>query len=195
MLDSRQTQDLHILRLVEDGERERAVAALMKLYGDLVYRAVLRTLRNRAEAEEVCQEVFLSLHRGLDGFRGDSSLKTFVLGVTFNKVASRRRALARMLNRHEKFEEYTRIGASPKSGCPEEALARRDAIEVCLGCLSTTDRYIVLLRHQEGLSTAEVAEIAKIGPVAVRKRLSRAVHKLRSCLRKKLGEGFEDAGL
>lgn len=54
-------------------------------YKDLVYNLALQYLQNTADAEEIAQDVFLSVHQNLSSFEGKSSLKTWIYRITINK--------------------------------------------------------------------------------------------------------------
>lgn len=65
---------------------ERALLKIYKLYRDYVFRFIYRRLKDRAQAEELTQDVFFDFIEGLRSFRGEASLKTFIFSIARNKV-------------------------------------------------------------------------------------------------------------
>ena len=63
---------------------EAAFNELIKLYQARIFRLVFRMLGDRAEAEDVAQEVFITVFKSIDGFRGDSKLSTWLYRVATN---------------------------------------------------------------------------------------------------------------
>jgi len=81
---------------------ERAFNELVHLYGDRVYRLVLRMLGRREEAEDMTQEVFVQVFKAVDQFRGDSKLGTWIYRIAVNTCKNRSKYLSR---RHADKEE------------------------------------------------------------------------------------------
>src|SRR5689334_940703 len=82
--------------------RERDEAAFRELvatYGDQVFNLTFRMLNNRAEAEDLAQEVFITVFKSIDQFRGDAKLSTWLYRVPANHCKNRIKYLAR---RHER---------------------------------------------------------------------------------------------
>ena len=81
--------------LVEQARAGDATAfgALVERYQHVVYRTALSVVGRRDEAEEVAQDAFLRAYRSLDGFRGEASLKTWLLTITWRQALSHRRSL------------------------------------------------------------------------------------------------------
>src|ERR1041384_822356 len=79
-------EDVHERALVERcraGE-ERAFQELVDRYKDLVFALIARTIQNRSRAEEMAQDVFLRVHRGLPYFRGEARLSTWIYRIVAN---------------------------------------------------------------------------------------------------------------
>lgn len=88
--------DAEIVERILAGDRE-AFELLYEAYFPRVYRFALKRLRDPGEAEDVTQEVFMTVHRALGSFRGTSSLLVWIFGVTRNTVNRRfRRARPRI---------------------------------------------------------------------------------------------------
>jgi RNA polymerase sigma-70 factor (ECF subfamily) len=71
-----------------------AFGVLVERYQHVVFRTALAIVGRRDEAEEVAQDAFLKAYRSLDGFRGEASLKTWLLSITWRQALSHRRSLA-----------------------------------------------------------------------------------------------------
>ncbi len=90
--------DAEIVERILAGDRE-AFELLYETYFPRVYRFALKRLRDPGEAEDVTQEVFMTVHRALGSFRGTSSLLVWIFGVTRNTVNRRfRRARPRLVS-------------------------------------------------------------------------------------------------
>src|SRR6478609_758179 len=63
---------------------ERAFQELVDRYKDLVYALIARTVQDRSRAEDLAQDVFLRIHRGLPYFRGEARLSTWIYRIVAN---------------------------------------------------------------------------------------------------------------
>src|SRR5688572_11701136 len=87
-----------LLRRLLDRD-ERAFREIVELHRDRVYNLTYRMLGNRAEAEDVTQEVFITVFKHIDQFRGDSKFSTWLYRVTANHCKNRIKYLSR---RHDR---------------------------------------------------------------------------------------------
>src|SRR5262249_41616352 len=82
---------------------------LVRLYETRVFRLVLRMLGDRAEAEDVAQEVLITVFKSIDGFRGDSKLSTWLYRVVTNHCKNRIKYLeCRARGKKKEFDEITK---------------------------------------------------------------------------------------
>jgi RNA polymerase sigma-70 factor (ECF subfamily) len=158
---------------------------LFERYGSMVYGLALRILGDREEALDVSQEVFLTIYRKMDTFRGESSLKTWIYRIAAHRAANRFRWWNRLRRRGTvSLEEH--ISKSPNSELfynlksevhsPEEALLlqeERTRIERLLFELPLQQRIAVIMRDIEGLSYEEIAESLQVSPGTVKSRIAR----------------------
>lgn len=181
---------------------ERAFQELVELYQDRVFSLVYRMLGNRQEAEDVAQEVFLSVYRAMNRFRGDSRLYTWIYRIAVNACKNRLKYLqGRHLDRRETIEESKMRGDgedqharvvlhSPVPG--PEAMAQgnrlQQAIARELAQLDPDHRQVLVLRDIQGLSYEDIAKITGLPEGTVKSRLHRARIALKSRLAKELGE-------
>ena len=90
--------DEELVLLARQGDPD-AFDQLVARHQSAVFRAALAALRVREDAEEVAQDAFIRAWRALGRFRGDSSFRTWVLRIAWNRAISRRRGLAAWLRR------------------------------------------------------------------------------------------------
>jgi RNA polymerase sigma-70 factor (ECF subfamily) len=140
----------------------------------------LRRLVGDADAEDVAQEVFVKVGKALEGFRGDSSLSTWIYRIATNTATDHLRKFA-----PRQALDFPNISpdddTSPDSTMPDEGapvldtlLIRKDMNECIRGIVdSLPDNYrsVLVLSEFEGLTNAEIAEIASISLDTVKIRL------------------------
>jgi RNA polymerase sigma factor (sigma-70 family) len=143
-----------------------------------VFKLCFRMLGSRHEAEDALQETFLAVHRGLSGFRGDATVKTWVYRIALRsalKVRADRETASRTLD--ESLE---------KSVVPEPALeAREEAgrLQAALASLSAEHRAVLALSALDGASHQEIAEVLGIPAGTVGSRLHNARKRLMDIVR------------
>jgi RNA polymerase sigma-70 factor (ECF subfamily) len=152
-----------------------AFEKIVEAYGDLVFNVSLRMLHNREDAEEVSQEVFMTVYRKLKDFEGRSSLKTWIYRIAVNVAIDHGRRLAGRRNRTVEYDEAG-DAATVEHAAVEiaEAEYKKRTVDRLLGELSEGQRACMVLRSVEGLSYEEIAGVLKIDVNAVRSRLKRA---------------------
>jgi RNA polymerase sigma-70 factor (ECF subfamily) len=140
-----------------------------------------------SDAEEVAQEVFVRVFRGLASFRGDSALSTWIYRLTVNAALSH---LSRRGRRQEVGDDGLVDLPAPPATERDSALAAR--IETALTKLPAGYRAILVLHDVEGLSHEECAAILECRIGTCKSQL----HKARARMRELLGPGVaprEDA--
>lgn len=90
--------DAELIELARNGDRE-AFGDLVERYQQVVFRTALVALRSREDAEEVAQDAMVSAFLKLESFRGDSSFKTWLLTITWNRAMDKRRRVGEWLRR------------------------------------------------------------------------------------------------
>lgn len=173
-----------------------------------LFRAAWSVLRNRSEAEDAVQEAYVRAFTNISGFKGLSSLSTWLTRIVINealgrKRASKRRSLALNANSVVVMNEYREklMGSPELRQTPEAAVMRKQLaklLEAAITRLPETFRTVFVLREIENLSAEETAEILEIKPETVKTRLFRARRRLQKMLdpelRDALGETFPFAG-
>ncbi|MCC6487819.1 MAG: sigma-70 family RNA polymerase sigma factor [Candidatus Hydrogenedentes bacterium] len=163
----------------------RAFEELVRRYRNDVYALAYHFVRNREEAWDVSQEVFIKAHRSLGRFRGDSSFKTWVLRITANQCKDflKKRRLDTVSYNDALEAEHA---ASPILG-PEHAVEAKElgeAITTALGQLPFKHRTAFVLREFEGLTYDEMARVMGCNLGTVMSRLHHARKKLQHSLQR-----------
>jgi RNA polymerase sigma-70 factor (ECF subfamily) len=177
-------EDVHERALVErcrSGD-ERAFQDLVARHKDLVFALIARTVQDRSRAEDLAQEVFLRIHRGLPYFRGEARLSTWIYRIVANTV----------------MQEH---GRTPKTASlAEERGARtasvrdrqfsdfetRDQLEKAIARLPANYRLLVAEHYLRGVQYEELAEALQLPLGTVKTQLYRAKQQLRRLLETEL---------
>lgn len=167
----------------DPAERARWLERLVDAHGDDVLRLAFLYLRDRTQAEDLFQEVFLRAYTHADSFRGEAHPRTWLYRITINLCRDRLRSAG--------FRRLVVIGDDavasllpPVSNTEEEALAEFDREEL-LGAvlrLPPEFREVILLYYINEMDVREVAAALDLTEGTVKSRLHRARLKLRSML-------------
>jgi RNA polymerase sigma-70 factor, ECF subfamily len=178
----------------------QALEALMTRYSGRVYRLAFGITRNDTDAEEIVQDVFLTLFRKIDTFERRSALGTWIYRVTANAALIKRRGkrvelevlledyLPRFLEDGHREGDRAFLCAdwSQRSDEVAQGVETRAILTQALERLPDTYRAVVLLRDLEGLSNEEAAEVLAETVASVKSRLHRARMALREQLTRAL---------
>lgn len=148
------------------------VAQLARDYYEVVFRFCARRIGQDAAAD-AAQETFLTAQRVAASFRGESSLKTWLLGIANNEC--------RRLSRKRNFEVST-VPLVDVGQDRSEAIIDRRALQQAISQLSVEHREAVQLHEIEGLTYEEVAQVLGIPIGTVKSRLHHAFQNLRKAL-------------
>jgi RNA polymerase sigma-70 factor (ECF subfamily) len=174
----------------------------MERYASRVYRLAHGILRNAADADEVVQDVFLTLFQKIHTFEGRSALASWLYRVTTNAALIKRRGrksdrevsidaqLPTFLADGHRAGDPSFVGAD-WSQTPEADLLSRETRAIlgrAIDELPAPHRTVLVLRDVEGLSSEETAEILGESVSAVKSRLHRARMSLREELTRHLGQ-------
>jgi RNA polymerase sigma-70 factor (ECF subfamily) len=98
--------DEELIERARSGDRA-AFGDLVERHQQAVFRAALAALRSREDAEEVAQDTFIAAYQKLDRFRGESSFKTWLLSIAWNRALDRRRSIGERFKRFISRDDYT----------------------------------------------------------------------------------------
>jgi RNA polymerase sigma-70 factor (ECF subfamily) len=175
--------DRDLIARTAEGDR-RAFEQLLERHAAAVLR-LAEAVSDPSTAEDAMQQTFLSVYEHAASFRGDASVRTWVLTIARNA--------AHRLNRKTRREELVeqplmQLGVEAGWGSDDpEAIAiaseRKGVLRKAMSLLSSDDQEVLILRDIEGLRGAEAAEVLGIGERAVKSRLHRARLRLAASLR------------
>lgn len=166
---------------------EAACTTLVEEHQRMVLQLAWNLLGDQDEALDLSQEVFLSVFRTLDRFRGQSTLRTWIYRIVVNQASNRQRwwrrrhkaaqvSLEAHVSTHGEF-------ASVRDDCaPERALRQKEQAErvwSALGRLPFDQRTALVLREIDGLSYEEIGYSLGVAVGTVKSRLARARQLLR----------------
>jgi RNA polymerase sigma-70 factor (ECF subfamily) len=191
--------DEELLSRLRDGD-ERAFTTLIDRYHAPMIRVALAYVPSRAVAEEVVQDTWLGVVRGIDRFEGRSSLKTWLFRILVNRA----RSAGPREKRHEPLghgetvdpDRFEADGhwASPPAPWTDAVDDRLDAagivgrVREAIDALPSNQREVVLLRDVEGLSSADACSILDITEGNQRVLLHRGRARVRQLLEFELGK-------
>lgn len=157
-------------------------------YHEKVFRYLQRMI-GEGEAEDLTQEVFVKIGRGLESFRGESSLSTWVYKIATNTALDRMRSSRHELGKRipveviSDTEDDKHVWTGEQKASTEQAVIRKEMNGCIRGIIDTlpeTDRLVIVLSELEGLTDAEIASIIGLGLRATKMRLHRTRAKLRN---------------
>jgi RNA polymerase sigma-70 factor (ECF subfamily) len=188
-----QPDDRGLLEAAQAGD-DAALEALLSRYQPQILRFSLKMCRVREDAEDVLQETLLSVARSLRGFRGASSVTTWLYTIARSFCIKKRRK-----RKGEPEVELSLEGQAPTvlevpdhAPGPDTLAERREigaALEDAIGTLGPGYREVLVLRDVEGLTAPEVAEVTGLTVEAVKSRL----HRARAAVRQRLAPLLQPA--
>lgn len=162
-------------------------ASMERFYGwyeKSVYAFALARLSDPHAAADVVNDVMLAVWRGAQGFKGESKVQTWLLGIAHHKVMDILRSRARHAQ-DELNDDFEAESAGGFDESVETAMDYKDVLKRCLNRLSDPHRQVVHLAFFEDLSYTEIAEIAQCPSGTVKTRMYHAKLSMKRCL-----EGF-----
>ena len=178
----REVEDSSLVAYAKTGDYS-AFEELVKRYRNDVFGLSYHYLRNREEAWDISQEVFIKAHRAITKFRGDASFKTWILRITANRCKDffkKRKLKTVSVDEPAQLEQFKSPTASP-----DEALASSElghSIKKALDTLSEKHKLAFVLRELEGQSYEDMSKIMECSLGTVMSRLHHARKKLQQSL-------------
>jgi RNA polymerase sigma-70 factor (ECF subfamily) len=178
---------------------ERAFQEVVRLYQHKVYNLVYRMLGSREEAEDLAQEVFVTVFKSIDTFRGESKFSTWLYRIAANHCKNRLKYLGRRSYKAtgalDEAAEHDLQGAQPSALVPHidgpekvlEGLQLEQLVQQGIALLDEEHRMLIVLRDVEDLSYQEISTITGLPEGTVKSRLHRARMALKEHLAKHVG--------
>jgi RNA polymerase sigma-70 factor (ECF subfamily) len=178
---------------------ERAFQEIVRLYQHKVFNLVFRMIGSREEAEDVAQEVFVTVFRSVDGFRGEAKFSTWLYRIAANHCKNRLKYLGRRSYKAtgelDEAAERELQDAQPHAMTghldgPESVLEGRQMeklVQEGIALLDQEHRMLIVLRDVEDLSYQEICTITGLAEGTVKSRLHRARMSLKEYLAKQVG--------
>lgn len=160
---------------------DAAFAELVDRYKDLVYGVVYRMMPTRTQIDDLAQEVFLKIHRGLPYFRGDARLSTWIYRIVQN-VCSQARVRRRPELPLESGREDRPIREPAATDGAFADLELRDRLEKAIARLPENYRLLIAAHYLRGVQYDALAESLNIPLGTVKTHLYRAKRQLREML-------------
>lgn len=155
---------------------EKVISELMSEYGDSILRMCYVYLKDYHLAEDVVQETFLQVYKNYDGFRQQSSVKTWITRIAVNLCKNQMRTRWFAVKREEEFpilsyaEDY-------------DGVIDREQLITAIGNLKPKYREVILLFYYQEFSIKEIAELLGKKESTVKVRLKRAREQLKAELK------------
>jgi RNA polymerase sigma-70 factor (ECF subfamily) len=159
-----------------------AFAELVREHQGMVFSIAYHYLQDRALAEDLAQEVFLELYQSLSRIQSPAHLTFWLRRVTANRCIDQGRKKLR--RREQALEE----APEPVASDPPADPLLLERLQQSLVGLPEKQRMVVILRFQEGLGPAEIAEALDMPVNTVKSTLHRSLEDLRKGLTRKLRE-------
>jgi RNA polymerase sigma-70 factor, ECF subfamily len=175
---------------------EDAFGWLIATYHQPLYSLVARTIPDAADAADLTQEIFVKIYRGIGGFHGDASLRTWIYRIALHEALNQRRWWCRHKRREVTIEADSDDSSDEHPLSYKETLVDRQQspfefaaqqqirhhVEAQLRLVAEPFRTVVVLRDIEGFSYEEIAEILGIHLGTVKSRLLRGRNQLKALL-------------
>lgn len=189
------SDDTQLIEALKAGQ-EGAFRTLVLEYQEVVINTCFGFLRNREDAEDLAQEVFLEVYRSVGGFREQSKLSTWLYRIAVTKSLDlirkrkRKKRSGYMVSLHTETGEAPVQVPGPEGDNPQQQLEQSEmglVLEKALNKLSENQRIAFTLHKLDGMSYKQIAEIMGSSVSAVES----LIHRARKNLRKNLERYYQ----
>jgi RNA polymerase sigma-70 factor (ECF subfamily) len=175
-------------------EDEGAFQELVDRYKDLVFALIARTVQDRSQAEDLAQEVFFRVHRGLPYFRGEARLSTWIYRIVANvcvQEVQKRGRSKRTLSLDDPAagskDDQPRSRLTPSAKDRQFGdLELRDRLEKAIARLPPNYRLLIAAHYLKGVQYEDLADALDLPLGTVKTQLHRAKQQLRRLLETEL---------
>ncbi|HNJ26846.1 MAG: sigma-70 family RNA polymerase sigma factor [Chitinophagaceae bacterium] len=185
--------DTEIINQVVGGNQQ-AYALLVNRYQEYVFTLVLRIVKNREDAEEVSQDVFIKAYKNLNSFRGDSKFSTWLYTIVNNTGISflrKRKLEIYSLDNEAVFERADNIDSGVRANVIEQK-SKQAMVNEAIALLSPEDALAITLFYKAEQSLEEMAKAMGIETNAAKVRLHRARTRLKSKMENHFSQEIKD---
>jgi len=177
------TDDIQIINQVLQGDQQ-SFEELIKRYQHFVFTIALRYVRNREDAEEIAQDVFVKAYRSLADFKGNAKFSTWLYTIAMNTTKTFLRKVKLPVDSldHVKISETVDKQHSGNGADLTEQRSMQLLINQAIGLLSPEDAIVITLFYKAEQSIEETGLIMGLTPNAVKVRLHRARLRLKEKL-------------
>jgi RNA polymerase sigma-70 factor, ECF subfamily len=172
-------EDMALVERCRSGDLA-AFEELYRAHAGKLFSVACRMVGNPADAEDLLQEIFLSAHRKLDGFRGDSALGTWLYRLATNHCLDHLRSRAARMNQlTDALDDEP--GQAAGRNLAEQTVTKMD-LERALARLPEGCRAAFVLHDVQGLEHREVAEVLGVAEGTSKSQVHKARQRLRALL-------------
>ena len=175
--------EAELIARCQDGD-ERAFGELVDRYKDLVFALIARSSVGRSEVEDLAQEVFLKIHRGLPYFRGEARLTTWVFRIVLNLLSQE--GSTRRASREVALDPEVPAHQPRSVDRAASDLELRDRLEKAMTQLPPNYRLLIAGHYLQDVKYEDLAEALDIPVGTVKTHLHRAKKQLRALLETEL---------
>ncbi len=198
ILNHKELSDEVLVRIFLEDRSEEAFNEIINRYGDKIYRTALRITHNPSDAEDILQDVFITLIDKLETFHGRSKFSTWLYRVAANASFMHLRTEKKTYRNNVSLENYVSYGEDGTftgvevkdwSVRPDEVLLNKETIEIiekAVNELPVAYGIVFHLKDVEGLKNHEIAKILGLSLPNVKSK----IHRTRLFLRDKLSHYF-----
>lgn len=185
--------DNEIISLVLKGDQQ-AYALLVNRYQSYVFTLSLRFTKNREDAEEVAQDIFIKAYRALADFKGNSKFSTWLYTIVNNTCITflrKKRLETHSLDKEGVFE----VADSQDSGLRANLVEQKSRVAMvnsAISLLNPDDAEIITLFYKSEQSLEEIAQILSLETNTAKVRLHRARTRLKEKMEKHFAEELKD---
>lgn len=185
--------DNELISKVLSGDQQ-AYAALVNRYQNYVFTLALRFTKNREDAEEVSQDIFIKAYRALADFRGASKFSTWlytIVNTTCITFLRKKKLEVHSLDNEKVFEVADNQDSGMRANLVEQK-SRQAMVNHAIKMLSTDDAEVITLFYKSEQTLEEIAQILGIEANTVKVRLHRARTRLREKMETHFAQEVKD---
>ncbi len=185
--------DSEIISRVLRGESQ-LYAELVNRYQNFVFTITLRYAKQREDAEEIAQDVFVKAYRSLADFRGDSKFSTWlytIVNTTCITFLRKKKLEVHSLDNEKVFEVADRVDSGLRANLVEQK-SKIQMVNKAIQLLNVDDAKLITLFYKGEQSLDEIGKILGIDPNTVKVKLHRARTRLKEKMEKHFAEEVKD---